>query len=312
MLNMVAITLLLANFTGSQATTREWNAGDIYIWSIQGLTESQHTDNVQNVTEYMKIEVDSEEKHNLTAIDTVDKDYAAYITSVSSGTNFYGSIDYGADYFVEQELTVDDAFSVDFNWNYDTNETVLNSFSFDLEPYELIDPDWAVINTGFSELFNLSEIVDDVLNPYEPIIYNYTLADAFGNASRITIQGVKDNLNKSIDKFTDTTTKFSFAFDFTGKMNFPIWNGTAGYNNYYLYDIYTLSGEFSYSEGGILQKAEYRFETQTTHEDFVSHTITTATMVLGNLQSLTGNFAFLAILPAIGLIAVITRVKRNK
>ncbi len=311
MLNVIAFTLLLANISSSQAATREWNAGGIYFWSVQGLTETSLTDNEQGVSHYQRIETDTEYKYNLTAIDTVAKEYDAYI-STTGGTSFSGGIDYAAEDFVEDELPLDSSMDVDFNWNFDINETVLYSFDFEIDLFRLIEPDWAIINTGFAELFNLSEIVETVDNPFEPITYNLTLGDTFGNASLIKIQGVKNNLNKSIGKFTSTTTKFSFEFDFTGKMNARVYNGTAGYYNYYLYDLYTVFGEFSYSDGGILQKVEYRFEFQRTYDDLVTHYIETYTMVLGNLQSLTGNFALLAILPAIGLIAVIARVKRKK
>ena len=311
MLNVIAFTLLLVNISSSQAATREWNAGGIYFWSSQSLTEISLTDNEQSVSQYQRIETDTEYKYNLTAIDTVAKEYDAYI-STTAGTSFSGGIDYDAEDFVEDELPLDSSMDVDFNWNFETNETVLYNFDFYIDPFNLIEPGWSIINTGFAELFNLSEIVETVDDPFEPITYNLTLGDTFGNASLIKIQGVKNNLNKSIGKFTDTNTKFSFEFDFTGKMNDRVYNGTAGYYNYYLYDLYTVSGEFSYSEGGILQKAEYRFEYSSTNDDLVVHYIQTYVTVFGNLQSLTGNFALLAILPAIGLIAVIARVKRNK
>ena len=311
MLNVIAFTLLLTNLSSSQAATREWNAGGIYMWSGQSLVETSLTDNEQDVRQYQRIETDVEYKYNLTAIDTVTKEYDVYISN-SGGTSFSGGIDYAAEDFVDDELPLSSSMDVDFNWNFETNETVLYRFDFYLDPFKLIEPDWAIINTGFAELFNLSEIVETVTHPFEPIIYNLTLGETFGNASLIKIQGVKNNLNKSIGKFTSTNTKFSFEFDFTGKMNARVYNGTAGYHNYYLYDLYTIFGEFSFSDGGVLEKAEYRFEYIRTYEDLVTHYVETSIVVLGNLRSLTGNFAFLAILPAIGLIAVIARVKRNK
>jgi len=314
MLNVIAFTLLLANISSSQAATREWNAGGIYFWSSQSLTETSLTDNEQGVSSFVSVESDMEYKYNLTAIDTVSKEYDAYV-STTSGRSFYSGVDYAAEDFVEDEIPLDSSMNVDFNWNFETNETVLYGFDFEIYLFRLIEPDWGVVNTGFAELFNLSEIVETVDDPFEPITYNLTLGDTFGNASLIKIQGVKNNLNKSIGKFTDTNTKFSFEFDFTGKMNDRndrVYNGTAGYHNYYLYDLYTVFFEFSYSEGGILQKAEYRFEALSTYDDFVTHFVQTVTVVLGDLQSLTGNFALLAILPAIGLVAVIARVKRKK
>lgn len=311
MLNVIAFTLLLTNLSSSQAATREWNAGGIYMWSGQSLVETSLTDNEQDVRQYQRIETDVEYKYNLTAIDTVTKEYDVYISN-SGGTSFSGGIDYAAEDFVDDELPLSSSMDVDFIWNFETNETVLYRFDFYLDPFKLIEPDWAIINTGFAELFNLSEIVETVTHPFEPIIYNLTLGDTFGNASLIKIQGVKNNLNKSIGKFISTNTKFSFEFDFTGKMNARVYNGTAGYHNYYLYDLYTIFGEFSFSDGGVLEKAEYRFEYIRTYEDLVTHYVETSIVVLGNLRSLTGNFAFLAILPAIGLIAVIARVKRNK
>ncbi len=311
MLNVIAFTLLLANISSSQAATREWNAGGIYIWSRQSLSETNLSDNEQGVNLYQRLETDTEYKYNLTAIDTVSKEYDAYISDTGS-TYFDGGIDYAAEDFVEDELPLTNSVDVDFHWNFDTNETVLYSFDFALDPFKLIEPDWAVVNTGFAELFNLSEIVDTVIHPFDPIIYNLTLGDTFGNASLIKIQGVKNNLNKSIGKFTATNTKFSFEFDFTGKMHFRVYNGTAGYYNYYLCDLYTIFGEFSYSDGGILQKAVYRYEYQQTHDDLVSHFVYTSTMVFGTLQKLTGYFALFAIIPALGLLAVIVRVKRKK
>ncbi|MHA1156932.1 MAG: hypothetical protein ACTSQK_12565, partial [Candidatus Heimdallarchaeota archaeon] len=53
MLNVIAFTLLLANISSSQAATREWNAGGIYFWSSQSLTETSLTDNEQGVSSFV-------------------------------------------------------------------------------------------------------------------------------------------------------------------------------------------------------------------------------------------------------------------
>ncbi len=311
MLNMIAFTLLFSNISSGNAATREWNAGEIFIWSEQYIVETEKINSKEGVSSYNKMEFDTEIKYNLTAIDTIDKEYDAYVSDTTT-TLLRENLNYGADEFVEDNLPLDTSMNVEFDWNYETNQTVLYEFGFYIEPFVLIESDWAEINTGFAELFNLSEIVDTVSDPYEPILYNYTLSDVFGNSSMINIQGVKNNLNKSITKFTDTTTKFSIKFDFTGKIYDQTYNSTAGYDNNYLFDIYTTSLEFSYSEGGVLQKAVYKVDTQSTYDDLITHVTITSTMILGSLKSLTGNFALLAIIPAIGLIAVIARVKRNK
>ena len=143
-------------------------------------------------------------------------------------------------------------------------------------------------------------------------VYNLTLGDTFGNMTEVKIQGVKNNLPKALGKFTAENTKFSFEFDLTGKIYNRVFNGTAGYYNYFKYDLYTIMGEFSYSDGGILQKAEYQSDFQTTYNDIVTRVITTNTLVSGTLKSLTGDFCYLAFLPAIGLITIIARRKQNK
>ena len=311
MLNLVAITILLSNVASGQAATREWNAGDIYVWSGQTLVETAITDNEDGVSTYVRVETDTENKYNLTAIDTVAMEYDAYI-STTGGTTFIGGIDYDADDFVEDEVTLPDSMDVDFNWNYETNETVFYDFDFYIAAFELVDPDWVVINNAFAELFNLSEIVDTVTNIYEPTIYNITLGDTFGNFTESRIQGVKNNLPKAIGKFSDSNTKFNFDFDLSGKIYDRVYNGTAGYYHYFAYDIYTITTEFSYSEGGILERMEYQIDYQSTYEDIVTRVTTTMTTVLGTLKSLTGNFAYLAVFPAIGLLAAIVRIKRKK
>ena len=311
LINTIAAIILLSNIAAAQAVAPGWGAGDIYVWGTNATTTSKTFDVEEDLGSNTEVIVLSETEYNITAIDVLNLEYDA-ITTTSSGSGFINDRDYSAEEFEDNLLDFDDFFDVNYVWDYVNNVSVCNSFdvSISLNNRYLLEPNWAVINAGFQDTCNGSELLDTLADPYEPpLVYNYTLGEVLGNFS-MKIMG-RNKLSSAVSQFTDTKRKWTFEFDLGGYIKTAQWNGT--HNIYYTYEEYFMSLEFEYTQEGVLDHVEAIYRDKITIEEFTSETAIRSVIALGGMKAASANFAtFAAIGGLLSTALIATFIKRKK
>ncbi len=307
---IVLVLFLVGNFTTTHAADREWQAGDLFTF----------TDSLHQIVIDQDVEVGSESRleikladtvtYNVTEINLLSGRYWAITTDVggSSGITGYDFTidDYITAYFDNINLFL----TVDYEWDYGTNSTKLVAFSLPLAAWTLVEPDWAKLNTAFVDMFNESEIIETVPDPYQPIIYNITLGN-FLNSISYTFMG-KDNLVDAKKQMKADTTEWSFIFDLTNIIYLDTFNGSLGYDEYYPYPNAVFTYELSYSKGGILQRAYMVMDYSILQDNFREDVYIEFLTIYGDLKALTGNFAYWMAIPGFLLIVAVVRIAKRK
>ncbi|NHJ85181.1 MAG: hypothetical protein FK734_06950 [Asgard group archaeon] len=309
MTSMAVIALISFSPILTSAATRGWNPGDIIIWGWREDVENTTLDNEEGVAYSSTTTSGGDEEYNITAINILDKEYDAYLTS-TMGSTFLNDRTYDPEDFVSAELDIFDFIDeINYYWDYEQNQSVLALFSTNIDPWYLIDPDWAVINEGFVDMLNGTILLDTLNDPYEPIVYNYTLADVLGSFS-IKIMG-KNSLNNSLSQFTDNKNKWTFEFDLTGTMYYRYYNGSMWI--YQIFDKYIESWEISYSDDGILNEVKYTLEYQRTIDDIIVGFNYVYYFTIGGMKSAAANFAtYSAIAGLLCLGTLVTIIRKKK
>ncbi|NHJ87823.1 MAG: hypothetical protein FK734_20340 [Asgard group archaeon] len=308
LINFIAIVLLLSNLSAANAIAPGWNAGDIIIWGTRNITQSTVYDLEENLGAITDTTVLDETKFNITAINTITKEYDAYETDSSSNV-FHNDWDYAADLFVNNELDLDDFLDVNYVWDYEHNVTKLVTFNLDIDPWYLYEPDFAVFNEGFQDMLNGTILVDTVNCPYNSTVYNFTLSDVLGSFP-VSIMG-KNSLEKGFNQFTETTDSWKFEFDLSNYMTQSVWNGSM--NIHYPYETYKKTLDLAITEDGVLEKFLYTAQTKMVRDDYSSETYGEQKIVLGGLKSASADFSTFAAIGGLVLTAaVVTIVKRRK
>ncbi|NHJ48579.1 MAG: hypothetical protein FK733_12410 [Asgard group archaeon] len=307
--NIVILTILVTNLATSQAAVPSWGPGDIFIWGILDRTTTETYDFEEDVGQVVDILTNAEVEYNITAIDTVQEEYDAYSTS-TGGTTFLNDRDYDVDEYIDDYL--DNLFnfiSVDYVWDYANNVSVCTSFSTSLGYFYLLEPDWALINEAYIDMLNGSVVIDTLADPYDPIIYNYTLADVLGDI-KVNIMG-KGTLARGLNQFTSAKTKWTFEFDLSNYIMDSYWNGSM--TLYRPYTTYIETWTIEYENGGILKDFRYTFDMELTDEDTTTNVFVDSRRALGGMKAATadfGTFAAVGGLVFISTLAII--IKRKK
>ncbi|MFW9924045.1 MAG: hypothetical protein ACFFDW_12235, partial [Candidatus Thorarchaeota archaeon] len=296
LVNLVTIILISSNISSIQGATREWNAGDIYLWGKEVSSSIKYTHEKRGLLALDEIAYFDEIQYNITSIDILSERYEV-IPSDADSVDGERAYYFGAEDFITDVLHIGDFIDIDYTFDRTFNQTVL--FDVDLglgnvERWFLIQPDWEAINEGFVDLFNKSSIVDLVNDFYEPIVYNMTLGDFYSNLTSFKIMG-KTNFERGLEAFS-TIHKWSFNMDLSNIISTSVYNSTAGYNNYYPFEKYIYTLEIEYSEGGILQSYNRLIETKITLNDFTTEGTYILEFKLGGLKSVTGNIGFYSII----------------
>jgi len=311
LINSIAAIILLSNIAAAQAYVAPgWNAGDIYVWGSNVTVTAKTFDEEEGLGSNIEIITLSETEYNVTAINTLDLEYDAIWTS-SGGGGFINDRDYSAEDFDDDEMDYDDFFSVNYVWDYVNNVSVCNNFDagINVNNRYLLEPNWAVLNAGFQDMLNGSELLDTLADPYEPIVYNYTLGDVLGSFS-MKIMG-RNKLSSAVSQFTDTKRKWTFEFDLGGYIKTAQWNGT--HNVYYTYEEYFISIEFEYTKEGVLDHYEVIFRDKLTIDEFTSESEIRVVYALGGMKAASANFATFAAIGGLISTALITIfIKRKK
>ncbi len=311
LINAIAAIILVSNIATAQAVPPGWNAGDIYVWgyrdtTLTTITEDEDAIGLEDSTNY-------DIEYNITALDTLNREFDAIETD-AYGVDFRDNRDYAASEFVNDELDLFDFFSVNYVWDYVNNVSVFVDFEANFfdnfgNIYFLIEPDWVVINKGFTDMYNVSEVMDTLADPYEPITYNYTLGNIM-DAISIKIMG-KSKLSSAVSQFTDSKRKWTFEFDLSDYIKKEQWNGTD--NIYYDYDLYKIYVELEYTKEGVLDRSEIQFSSKLTIDGITVDINYEEVIALGGMKAASANFAtFAAIggLVSTALIAIF--IKRRK
>jgi len=293
----LAFVVLLSTPTFTHSATPSCGIGSIIDFG-QKIYQEMTLKNLKYDTEGSTI-VDQEIEYsfNVTSINNVTKmyDYDAFnVGGISPGTMSYDYISYITG------LSLSSLFSVDYSWDFEHNETVLVDFHFALDVLILIDPNWTIINNHLADIWNTSTILETVADPYQPILYNFTLGDILADAK-----------SYSIPSFTPTTTQWIFDYDYSGVVKAPLFNSTAGYDNYYSVNEYKIYNEVIYNTGGVLQRFAFSYSYNYILDEMEYTTI--LRMEFSTIGfSETSNFAYLMVIPAIASVALLTTKFKKK
>ena len=311
MLNFITAVLLFSTVMNSQAATREWNPGDILLFGFaqnQLYTDINHDTGIQNVFE---INTAFETQYNITAIDTVAKNYD--VTQKTTGSTNYYVRDYSWDGWCNAELETWDIFNLNYAYDIFNNRTVLYGENIYINARYLLEPDWVNINNFFKDSMNASYVTDTVIDPYQPIIYNLTVGDFLNSLDSFSIMN-RGTLSRALNQFKDDTTKWSIELDLSNVIHSRVWNSTAVDYNYYPYYEYILSMVIEYSEGGVIKEAKYALSYKFQRDEYESQLVYEEIVALGGLDKVMANFALIAVIPAIASVAIGIKIikKRRK
>jgi hypothetical protein len=307
--NLLVLTILVTNLATSHAAVPTWYPGDIFLWGVldSTITETYAIDD--DVGQIIDITTTSEIIYNITAIDTVQKEYDAYQTT-AGGTTFLNDRDYDALEFVDDYVdNLGNFIAVNYIWDFENNVSVCNSFGTSLGFYYLIEPDWLVINDAFKDMLNGSVIIDTLNDPYSSTIFNYTLADVM-NDIKIRIMG-KGSFDSAVNQFLSTKNKWTFSFDLSNYLMDGYWNGSM--TLYRPYTTYIESWELEFDNGGVLKNFQYILEYELSTDTTRQYVRIESRRALGGMKAATSNFAtFAAIGGLIATSTIILIIKRKK
>ena len=301
LVNLAIIALLLINTGFSTAASPEWSVGDIYLWGTMS--------KVYEVNDGIKSEttLTSETKINITSIDIISQRYDAHITT-SLGSSFQHNIHYGAADFVSSSMHLSNFLQPSYIWDYEYNRTVLVNVNFNLDYLFLIEPDWAVINKGYRDMLNGSEVIATVNDPYTSTIYNFTLLNVM-NSLNVKING-KGSFKTGLGTFTDKRSKWTFSFDMSGVLHKGESNGSMIL--YYPYEKATINVELEYKDGGTLKNFDYvrvvKYKTPNiNYEGNFEQKVT-----LGGFKSVQASFATMAAIAGLMITAGVVIIRKRK
>ena len=312
-------TFLIAIFIASNVSNsiaasadRTWNAGDIFVWGWQDSRVRKWT-NIEKNLERTDDETDiGELERNITSIDIVSERYDAINSDYDSIGGETGYT-FDADDFVESNLDTTDFFDIDYDWDETANKTVLNDVDFNIFSiynWLLIDPDWITLNNGFKDSLNRSVILDTLPDPYEPIIYNFTLGYFFDNLTSFKIMG-KSDFNKSLEQFTDKM-KWTFEFDLSNVIGEDFYNSTSDLWYYVPYDMYVVTLVLEYDSGGILQHYQYKTEWKLTIDDIIEEEINIDEWAIGGMNAVSASIPLYSIISGIFILSVSALVIKRR
>ncbi|NHK32495.1 MAG: hypothetical protein FK730_14170 [Asgard group archaeon] len=309
LIKIVVLLFLVGNVTKVYAYNRSWNPGDVFTFTYSDLTIITDTDleyNVQNKLELLDQETGT---LNVTELNLLSERYWAIWTGKFGEGPIIG-YDFAVADYISTYLDLSSFLIVDYEWDYGTNSTIFVDFDINIDAWLLIEPNWADLNTAFVDMFNESEVIETVADPYQPIIYNITLGD-FLNDTSYTFMG-KSTLADAKAQMESSTTAWSFTFDLSNVIYSGVFNGTLGYDEYYPYQTAVITYEMSYSKGGVLEKALEKGSISITMDNYKSDLCTEIIITQGDFRALTGNFAYWMILPGFLLILTVMRIAKRK
>ncbi len=259
---------LISTSQFSVAMDPSWEEGVFYPFNYVFIVRNHQHDLKNDILYEFEIENKDEFIFNITYIDNSSQWFHAY-TFDSYGTSSMW-FNYNVDDYADNVLTISNLFDVEYEWDFEHNQTVLTDFDFCFNPLYFIDPNWTTYNSRLADVFNGSEIVATVVDPFEPITHNFTLNDTLSLTSDYSIMGQND-LALAKEQFTANNVNWTFYFDFSNVIKDNVFNTSLGFDSYVLYETYTIELGYDYSPGGILDQFRYNFLYEITKNDIYSH-----------------------------------------
>ncbi len=141
MLNIIVVLVLIfANFSHSDAATRSWDVGDLFLFSYSNYSYANTTNTDFVVSDILVVSIKEEGTYNITRVDLSNNTYASIFTGVAgSGSNLLNY--FGWEEFTNYQLDPNSFFTITYDWDYGHNEIVLTYFNFGLiENWPFIEP----------------------------------------------------------------------------------------------------------------------------------------------------------------------------
>jgi hypothetical protein len=299
--SLVSIVLLFSPFTHANAADAPWADGSMFTWASEDMA-IVHTIDYETDTENL-----AEAKtgiiftYNLTDVDNSTLTYDYDVLGSGSGTTSYdvqvyiGSISLGS------------MFTVSYVWDYEHNVTVMESFGFSIPVWYLVDPNWTAVNSQLNDELNGSTILDTLADPYLPLIHNFTLNDVLNDATSFSIMG-KNTLTEAKQQLTSSTHRWTFEFDYSSTIKTGRFNSTAGYNNYYDYEVRTEKTILEYTADGVLKYYEDTGEIQETYDDTMINSYFSSYFNLGGyITTEASPFCYLVVIPAVASMVIFVK-----
>lgn len=299
-LSFVSMILLFSTFTYADAAEAPWADGSMFTWATEDTVIINTVDYETGTEQFIESRSGQLFTYNLTDVDNSTLTYDYDILGPFAGSGTYS---YDVQVFLGS-FSLGSMFGVSYVWDYEHNITVMESFSFSI-PFELlVEPNWTAVNSKLNEEFNGSTILDTVADPYLPITHNFTLNDVLNDATSYTIMG-KNSLAEAKQQFTPSTHRWTFDFDYSNVQKTGRFNITAGYNNYYNYEVRTEKAVLEYNANGVLLYHEDSGETQETYEDRMYNIKYHFYFNLGGFITTEASpFCYLIVIPAVACMVI--------
>ncbi|MBN1329989.1 MAG: hypothetical protein JXA54_11000 [Candidatus Heimdallarchaeota archaeon] len=306
----ILLILSLSNISPIEASSRSWNPGERYLFSVDNTQVASYYNHNNDAFETTKFNSNYEQSLNVTSINLLNKRYEAILTMIFDAGSL-SSYRFGMNYYNETYLNLDSMLGAGYAWDYNHNQSVLSNIGFTLPLWYLIEPDWELFNTGFSEALNATEVIATLAHPYQPLIYNFTFGEFLTSLPAYTIMG-KNTLTEAKTKFKDDTIKWSFTLDLSNVLQYGIFNATSGHNDYYPYEKMIFTFELEYTDGGILKNYLNDISYSITIDNITNIVHEYTHIVYGELKALSANFAYLSIIPALLTIVIGSKFASTK
>lgn len=291
------IILLIVNTTSIQAADRTWHAGEIYYFGESYLGNNIYSSKDLDIQRTFRFAYQNQFAYNITSVDLLTERYRAIYTEVGGGS-FAAFYDFASEDFVENYLDLNNIMTFEYNWDYTKNDTVLTGLYFTLFKWSFVEPQWDIINRGFADMFNTSEIIATVADPYLPITHNITFGEFLNSTDSYTLMG-KGNLQAGKDKISAKTTRWDFTFDISNALKTGPYNSTLGYTIYQPSGQATCSFELGYTDGGVLEHLEVHTFGVYNRTNDILETSMDFKLALGGLASLESNIPILMLIPTV-------------
>jgi hypothetical protein len=201
-------------------------------------------------------------------------------------------------------------FSVNYDWDYVNNVTVMTTFSFSFPYWVLVDPNWTAVNTRINDELNGSTILDTLADPYLPLIHNFTLNDILNDAVSFSIMG-QSTLTDAKLQLTSSTNRWTFEFDYSNVVKTAVNNGT--HDIYYNYDIRTEQTTLEYTADGILKYYNDNGEFKITIDNFMTSIYFQSYINLGGfIVTETSPLCYLCVIPIAGCLVIFVKWKNKR
>ncbi|TET28091.1 MAG: hypothetical protein E3J70_10435 [Candidatus Heimdallarchaeota archaeon] len=302
-LSFVSIILLFNTFTYANAAEAPWADGSMYTWAEEDMIIIHAIDYDTDTESVIESRTGSLFTYNLTDVDNSTLIYDYDVLGMFGGS---GISSYDVQVF-NVLCSLGNMFSVNYVWDYEHNVTVMNTFSFAFPSWMLIEPNWTTVNSRLDEVFNGSTLLDTLADPYLPITYNFTLNDVLNDATSFSIMG-KSTLAEAKQQFTSSIHKWTFDFDYSNVQKLGVFNVTAGYNNYYNYEIRTEQTILEFTADGVLKYYTDNGQIQYTVDNYMSNTYFESYINLGGfITTETSPLAYLMVIPAIACMVIFVK-----